>query len=66
MTNQNELKEIETKINELAEVVIPTEGLKSFKEMDLKDKVFGIKFFATVSKDENIIEICEHAEKVLN
>lgn len=62
---KNEIKAIETKINELAKAVIPKEGLESFLRLPLKERVFGIKFFATMAKDSKIIELCEYAETLV-
>lgn len=59
----NEIKDINNKINELAEKVIPSEHLKSFNDLPLKERVLGIKFFATMSNDTQIIKLCEYAEK---
>lgn len=62
---KNEINVIETKINELAKAIIPSEGLESFNAMSLQDRVFGIKFFASMAKDQNIIDLCEYAEQVI-
>ena len=57
----SQTKEIENKINELAEKVIPKNHLESFNKLPLKEKVFGIKFIATISNEEEIIRLCKHA-----
>jgi len=54
--------EVELKINELAKSVIPNHALGGFNELPLKDKVFGIKFFATMANDDKVIEMCEYLE----
>jgi hypothetical protein len=60
----NEIKTIERKINELAKVVVPYEHLESFNRIPLKERIFGIKFFATMANDLEVIKMCEYAEKV--
>jgi hypothetical protein len=63
---KNEIKAISNKMNALAMTVIPKDHLQSFLKLPLQDKIFGIKFFAVASKDENIIKMCEYAEKTIN
>lgn len=60
-----EFQSIENKMNELAGKVIPNDHLESFIDLPLKDKVFGIKFFATLSNDIEVIKMCEYAEKAI-
>lgn len=62
----NEIKEITIKINELAKAVIPKDSLNSFLQLPLKERVFGIKFFATIGKDSKIIELCQYAESIID
>lgn len=55
--------EIESKMNELAQKVVPSFYLQSFKELPLTDKVVGIKFFAAMVNDQEVIKMCEYAEQ---
>lgn len=61
-----EKRDIENKINELARKAIPSGwDLQGFIELPLKEKIFGIKLFATMAEDDKIVKLCEHAERVL-
>jgi hypothetical protein len=50
------LNEMNNKVNELAEKVIPNEWLQSFLRLSLKDKLVGIGTFAQIAGDPKMVE----------
>jgi hypothetical protein len=55
--------EIETKVNELAEQVIPAAMLESFLALDLNAKLTGIAVFAHLAGDKNMMSVALAALK---
>lgn len=55
------IKEMTNKVNELASQVVPAEWLQSFLNLPLKDKLVGIMTFATMAKDEEMINFAQNA-----
>lgn len=56
-------RDIEEKVNNSAGRVIPLAAEDGFKGLPLKDKLYGLKFFAEMSKEEDIIIFCKKEDK---
>jgi len=54
-------KIIETKVNEMAQKVVPEGMLESFLNLDLEAKLTGLATFAHMSNDENVRDMCLQA-----
>lgn len=55
------INEIANKVKELASKVIPSQHLKSFLELSLKDQLVGIMTFAGMAKDTEMINFAQKA-----
>jgi hypothetical protein len=57
--------EIENKVNELSQKVIPEYFLQSFLELPLKDRLVGLATFAHISKEKEVYDMCQYALKIV-
>lgn len=56
---------IEIKMNEMASKILNGDSLKSFLELPIDGKVAGIGFFASMSGDREVVDMCSYAMRVL-